>query len=334
MAKFDYTRALLAGVHGSGRGVLVHRALLLILGSDAAIIMSQILYWSETKNGGWFYKSDTEWQHELGMSRHVIRRCVHGSKDAPNKIALIDFGVDVDVRKANNVPTTYYRVNKAKLERSLASYHDLFVKHGFIQPADPVKESTQSIVGNPDNACTESTQSIVGNPDNPLTKSTAKNTTDAAPGKPPRVPDEKQPTQQQMLVGALFDAFDITAPTGPDRTKAGKVAKELAAVGIAAEDVPDLVAFVRRQAAGQWTVTMMSLIGNGRVSQYLQAKERTEQAVTMVTEDDWNPAAHIGTPDEIEAGRLRVEGNKLLAQGILPNPNWRDRLPDYMRDND
>jgi hypothetical protein len=54
----------------------------------------------------------------------------------------------------------------------------------------------------------------------------------------------------------------------------------------------------------------------------------------MVTDDEWDPAAQLPDESELEAGRLRVEANKLMAQGIVPNPNWRDRLPDYMRGDD
>ena len=316
MSKFDYTRALLAGVHGSGRGVLVHRALLLILGSDAAIIMSQILYWSETKNGGWFYKSDADWHQELGMSRHVIRRCVHGSKDAPNKIALINFGVDVDVRKANNVPTTYYRVNKAKLERNLASYHDLFIKHGFIQTADAMQESTQSTVENPDNACRESTQSTVENPDNPLTKSTTENTTHVATDEPPQGVSKKTP--QQLMVGALLEAFNIPedVATKTDIGIAVRTGGMLRKAGVSIEEVPDLVSFVNRLSQGRWEVNMSNITAHGRVAKYLQAKARQAEAgaVTIVTDE---------TPEDvldemqrqIEIGRLRVEGDQKRHRG-------------------
>ena len=85
-------------------------------------------------------------------------------------------------------------------------------------------------------------------------------------------------------------------------------------MGVAAEDVNDLVAFVRKQAAGQWTVSMMSLISNGRVSAYLQAKVRTEQAVTMVSDDDWNPESELLSAEEAEAARIRAEAHRKLAR--------------------
>ena len=308
---------------GHGPGTFVPFELIAITGDAAtAILFSQMLYWAGKMHGQQFYKSVADWHAEIKLSERVIRRIIRGDKRSENgKPTIQDLGVEVEVHRANGAPTYHYRINYRKLGEYLHSYYS--------------QSPDDDLYTNGTNPHTPMVQGDLNQWYKSITEDyTEDYTTHAAPDKPSRASDEKQPTQQQMLVGALFDAFDITAPTGPDRTKAGKVAKELAAVGVAAEDVPDLVAFVRRQAAGQWTVTMMSLIGNGRVSQYLQAKERTEQAVTMVTEDDWNPAAHIGTPEEVEAGRLRVEGSKLLAQGILPNPNWRDRLPDYMRDND
>jgi len=307
MAIISYSNAVLAGTHGTGRGIMVSQALVIILGADAAIIMSQILYWSSRKNGGWFYKSDADWQAELGFGRHVVRRCIHGSKDAPNKIALKDFGVDVQVRKANNTPTTYYRVNYDKLERSLASYHDILVERGFIDPVQALPDDNP-IVRNPDIPYTESVQSPVGNPDNPLTYSTTESNTHTAPDKPSRA-DGKKPTHQQMIAQAVVDAIGISNPTRSEWSRAAKVGKELEEAGVAAEDFGALVQFVRNQAAGRWTVTMTSLTTNGRVSAYLAARNKSVtrdipsgddgvERVTMVTYDvpfetpDWLTEEH------------------------------------------
>lgn len=310
---------------GERKGVFVPFLLIDLLQDYAsAILLAQIIWHSGNKGNGWFYKSSSDWYDELSMSEDIVRRCLYGDKRSPKRIALTSIGVKVKIKRANGAPTRHFMIDSDEMESALNRLIEQREAEG-VNVHKPDKSQYRNLT-NPSNDTGQIPES--------LTESSKDYKESAAPDKPSRVPDEKQPTQQQMLVGALFDAFGITAPTGPDKSKVGKVAKELAAVGIAAEDVPDLVAFVRRQAAGQWTVTMMSLIGNGRVSQYLQAKERTEQAVTMVADDDWDPAAHIGTPEEVEAGRLRAEAARLMAQGIVPDPNWRDRLPDYMRDDD
>ena len=312
----------------SGPGVFVPFEILEMTGDPAtAMVFSQMIYWSKKMGWGWFYKTDADWCDELKISRKILRRVIHGNRPvADGKLTLQDLGIEVKKHMANGKPTNHYRVNLYTLQSSLSAWYAANKP-----PVPDGDNEPESIVPDGDNGkyptgtmeSTQRVQLITGDYAVDYQES-------VAPDEPTRQP-AKTPTHQQMLVGALFEAFGISNPTGPDRGKAGKVAKELEAVGIAADDVPDLVAFVRRQAAGQWTVTMNSLISNGRVSAYLEAKARTEQTVTMVTDDEWDPAAQLPDESELEAGRLRVEANKLMAQGIVPNPNWRDRLPDYMR---
>lgn len=68
----------------------------------SALLLSQLIYWTDRSATGWVYKSYKDWREELGLSEDVIRR-------AANR--LIDLGlIEKDLRKANGAPTLHYKV--------------------------------------------------------------------------------------------------------------------------------------------------------------------------------------------------------------------------------
>ena len=73
---------LLGENYGDKTLVLCPTAFVKLLHGDhkAAILLSQILYWSDRTQDpdGWFYKSYTDWRAETGLSEAQIRRIVHG----------------------------------------------------------------------------------------------------------------------------------------------------------------------------------------------------------------------------------------------------------------
>ena len=112
----------------------------------AAILLSQILFWSErTKDpNGWFYKSYADWQAEIGLSEAQVRRIVKGDPRVKSaQITLRDLGVETVLKKVKHTgaPTIHYRINQERLLATL----DSFMKQG-----DPAQcsESIPNIVGN------------------------------------------------------------------------------------------------------------------------------------------------------------------------------------------
>lgn len=125
----------------------------------AAILLSQILYWSDrTKDqDGWFYKSYSDWQQETGLSETQVRRIVNGDRRAKTPgPTLRDFGVETKLRKVRHTgaPTLHYRIHQAQF---LATLQD------FLEQGDSV-QCTGSI---PNNDADEKPAVLAINPDQP-----------------------------------------------------------------------------------------------------------------------------------------------------------------------
>jgi hypothetical protein len=80
---------------------------------NSAAILNQILYWSgRTENpDGWFYKSYSQWEEELALTRYQVRRAVKG--DSRTKApCLEDFGVETKLAENPYGQTMlHYRIN-------------------------------------------------------------------------------------------------------------------------------------------------------------------------------------------------------------------------------
>ncbi len=97
----------------------VPKALVDFLNGDhlAALLLNQMLYWTDitTDPDGWFYKSYSEWEKELGLSAYQVRRRVEG--------LLKPVGVEVKKRKGRlPSPTLHYRVQVEKLTAALREW--------------------------------------------------------------------------------------------------------------------------------------------------------------------------------------------------------------------
>lgn len=105
-------------------GLTVSPLLIRILGSSSAVIFAMLLRYAAQNYDGWFAKSHRELADELGLSVAVVRRCIHGHPNAPHKITLNEFGVDVMVAKRNGAPTTHYRINRERINKFMMDYDD------------------------------------------------------------------------------------------------------------------------------------------------------------------------------------------------------------------
>ncbi|MDH0638217.1 hypothetical protein N5D52_14815 [Pseudomonas sp. GD03860] len=90
----------------AGSAVAVYPAFRRVLGlsASAAQFLSQAVYWTEKTGDGWFYKTESEWEQEIGLSSKEVRtarRCLSGlqlleevRKGVPAKM---HFRVDTDL---------------------------------------------------------------------------------------------------------------------------------------------------------------------------------------------------------------------------------------------
>ena len=112
---------LLGESYGDKTLVLCPTAFVKLLHGDhkAAILLSQILYWSDRTQDpdGWFYKSYAMWQAETGLSETQVRRIVNGDPRVTTaQRPLRDLGVETKLKKVKSTgaPTLWYRLDREK----------------------------------------------------------------------------------------------------------------------------------------------------------------------------------------------------------------------------
>lgn len=103
-AVFDTIKSLV----GQANILTIPRAFIDLTGSlDAALFLSQSIYWSDKGQDGWFYKTYQEWTAETSLSEYQIRK-------AAKMLGKMDI-IETAIKKANGNPTVHYRVDIAKL---------------------------------------------------------------------------------------------------------------------------------------------------------------------------------------------------------------------------
>lgn len=96
----------------AGNAVAVYPAFRKVLGLNAAAaqFLSQAVYWAERTNDGWFYKTEAEWQDEIGLVPDEVR-------DARKNLKA--FGILDEQRKG--IPAKmFFRINADVLMAALA----------------------------------------------------------------------------------------------------------------------------------------------------------------------------------------------------------------------
>lgn len=106
---------LIKQFNGKRNNVIIPMVYIKMLGDlNAAAVLAQIIYWTEKKDEGWFYKSYPEWEAETGLSQYQIKRAVDGDKRTKAKAekskknpraTLRDLGIKTDLRRAENGKT-------------------------------------------------------------------------------------------------------------------------------------------------------------------------------------------------------------------------------------
>lgn len=95
--------------------IVVHKSFKLITGSyNSAVMLSQLLYWSDKGKYEWIYKNYKDWFNETGITQGELTNAKRNLK----KLGIIDW----QVKKANGVPTTYYKINFETLAILIQEY--------------------------------------------------------------------------------------------------------------------------------------------------------------------------------------------------------------------
>ena len=169
--------ALLGEGYGDKTLVLCPTVFVRLLHGDhkAAILLSQILYWSDrTKDAdGWFYKSYADWTAETGLSEAQVRRIVNGDPRVQSpQLTLRDLGIETLLRKVKHTgaPTLHYRINQAQF---------LGVLHAFLGQGDS----------------SQCAGSISGNAEDELTPTSGMNPEGCAVSFDPKTPTEISPKE-------------------------------------------------------------------------------------------------------------------------------------------
>jgi len=99
---------LIYSISGQKAILAVPRVFVEMVGSlNTAFFLSQALYWSDRGKHGWFYKTYTDWEAELALSKYQVRQAVAVLK----KRGVIE----TKVKKAAGNPTVHYRMNINRL---------------------------------------------------------------------------------------------------------------------------------------------------------------------------------------------------------------------------
>jgi len=108
---------LICSVTGQTNILTIPRALIDFMGSvEGGLLLSRIIYWQEHSNqdGGCFYKTYSEWDEELCLSKYKVGKLSTKMKD-------MGF-LTTRVRKANGNPTVHYLLDRDKFEKQLVRF--------------------------------------------------------------------------------------------------------------------------------------------------------------------------------------------------------------------
>ena len=101
MDNWNEFRALIGDFTGGDNFMVIPRILVKFTGDiDSAILLNQIIYWSDKGDDGTFYKTYKEWEDEICLTEYKVRKCVLKFKE-------MGF-LETTIKKANGNPTVFY----------------------------------------------------------------------------------------------------------------------------------------------------------------------------------------------------------------------------------
>lgn len=81
---------------------------------EAALFLSQCLYWSDKGSDGWFYKTSAEWEQELTLSYYKVTKFT----ELLEKLGILQ----TKVQKRKGAPTVHYYVEVDALSAALEDF--------------------------------------------------------------------------------------------------------------------------------------------------------------------------------------------------------------------
>lgn len=106
MKNNEVAKKLINSLSGQANILTIPRVYLEITGDyQSAILLNQIVFWSDRtkRKDGFFYKSYKDWEQEILLTQYQVKRATSHLK----KLGL----VDTKLKRANNAPTTHYKIN-------------------------------------------------------------------------------------------------------------------------------------------------------------------------------------------------------------------------------
>lgn len=84
----------------------------------AAILLSQIIYWSDksSRSDGWFYKSFREWDEEISLTQFQVSKATRKFRD--------DGFLEIKRKMANGHPTNHYKLNTDVFANAIIKFLD------------------------------------------------------------------------------------------------------------------------------------------------------------------------------------------------------------------
>ncbi|CAH0528442.1 hypothetical protein CTH30272_02126 [Allocatenococcus thiocycli] len=129
---------------GGNDAIVIHKPFMEFCRNyNQAAVLSQLVFWSGTKpNGEWFYKSHAELGAETYLTVDQVRGALAKLKDK------LGDALEVKIKKANGIPTPYFRFNQEALINLIFPCEALSQLDSVKSP-NPFGENPESIRSNP-----------------------------------------------------------------------------------------------------------------------------------------------------------------------------------------
>lgn len=101
---------------------------------QAAMLLSQLIYWTDKTKDGWIYKTYSEWYNEIRLSEYQTRR----AKKKLEKMGVLK----TKIKKANGNPTVHYKIVK---QQFLDSIIKILQKHSLEKLSFETCNSSESL---------------------------------------------------------------------------------------------------------------------------------------------------------------------------------------------
>lgn len=204
--KISPVTRLTLSLFGQGQIISAPKIFVQALSGDikTAILFSQIIFWSSTKEAvdGWFYKKYEDWEGEIFLSKNEVARSAK---------LLADLGViEVESRPVNTRLTLHYRFSYSGLEKWIDEnpiLREMYGNDGSLkQNRSPLKQIDGSL--------------------NQNSYKEQKNTTEEYCIKTPSIPQKPPAPPSGATQDALFEMDAKSAIPEKPKTKPGTIAEE------------------------------------------------------------------------------------------------------------